>query len=203
MKTVCVSFKAHMGWTNAVAVLVDAPSPTPVYTGRVDLVATDDRDVSEPYHVAGGWHGLNRVTQPRDPAATVRNGRRRQASAAKVQLNAFGQTLEAAQLRWTRAVVLTGRGRLSDDLDRILGSHAHIHVAEGDAIRDATRIALDAMRIERIDQDEKSVLSDAIHSLKCSAADCDSLMKNARPAGAKSWRKEERLLALAAWLNRK
>ena len=56
------------------------------------------------------------------------------------------------------------------------------------------------MNIEQVDQDEKSTLADASHALNRN--DCDSLMKGLRPPGVKSWAKEERLIALAAWLNR-
>ncbi|MCZ6710899.1 MAG: hypothetical protein O7B25_11095, partial [Gammaproteobacteria bacterium] len=60
--------------------------------------------------------------------------------------------------------------------------------------------ALQAMNIEQVDQDEKRTLTEAAHAL--GHQDCDSLMKGLRPPGAKSWAKEERLIALAAWLNR-
>ncbi|MFP6814508.1 MAG: hypothetical protein VB948_12875 [Pseudomonadales bacterium] len=56
------------------------------------------------------------------------------------------------------------------------------------------------MNIEQVDQDEKSTLAKAAQALN--HEDCDSLMKGLRPPGARSWAKEERLIALAAWLNR-
>jgi hypothetical protein len=56
------------------------------------------------------------------------------------------------------------------------------------------------MNIEQVDQDEKSTLAKAAQVLN--HEDCDSLMKGLRPPGARSWAKEERLIALAAWLNR-
>ena len=77
------------------------------------------------------------------------------------------------------------------------------HVAEGEAIRSATRLALDAMGTVFVDQDEKSILSAASQQLNCNLQDCDSLMKRVKPAEAKSWRQEERLIALGAWLNRR
>ena len=105
-------------------------------------------------------------------------------------------------LDWKLAVVLTGRGWLGD-LEHTLGSHAHIHAAEGEAIRSATRLALDAMGTVFINQDEKSILSAVSQQLNCSQQDCDSMMKPLKPADAKSWRREERLIALGAWLNRR
>ena len=203
MIQVCIAFKAHLGWVNAVAVRDDTDTPTPEYAGRVELLSTGDRAIREPYHVAGGWSGLTRVARPDDPADVVRRGRAGQATSAAEHLKAFRETLLAQDLRWTRSVVLTARGRLGDDLEHILGSHAHIHVAEGEAIRDATRAGLDQLAIPYVDQDEKVVPQQAAAALHYADADeCDALMKRVRPPGARSWTKEHRLIGLAAWLNR-
>jgi len=200
MKPVCVALKAHLGWANAVAVEVGSKTPKPVHAQRVDLLDVEDREVREPYHVAGGWSGLERVPRPDDPLAVIRRGRRAQVRSAKSALVTFRSLLEQQGFLWARAVVLTGRGRLGDDLEHILGSHAHIHIAEGEAIRDAARSALKVMNIDSVNQDEKSTLVQAQSALDCE--DCDDLMKGLRPQGARSWAKEERLIALAGWLNR-
>ena len=202
MEKVCVAIKAHMGWVNAVAVLIDTESPTPLHIRRIDLIDGEDREAAEPYHVAGGWHGLEQSPRPADPAAIIRRGTHRQIEVAKKQLLAYRKNLMELGLDWKLAVVLTGRGWLGD-LEHTLGSHAHIHVAEGEAIRSATRLALDAMGTVFINQDEKSILSAVSQQLNCSQQDCDSMMKPLKPADAKSWRREERLIALGAWLNRR
>lgn len=199
METVCVAFKAHIGWVNAVAVKIDAQSPTPVRAERVDLLGTDEGEILEPYHVAGGWHGLKRVPPAQDPAAVIRRGKRRQLASAKKRLAAYRDALTAAGWEWQRAVMLTTRA-VSHDLAHTLRSHAHIHIAEGEAIRDATRAALGALKIDVADQDEKSILTTASRLL--AVPDCDGMMKNLKPSGAKSWSKEERLIALGAWLRR-
>ncbi|MDH3645084.1 MAG: hypothetical protein OES38_23485, partial [Gammaproteobacteria bacterium] len=138
---------------NAVVVEVGPKTPKPVYAQRVDLIDAEDREVREPYHVAGGWSGLERVPRPDDPVAVIRRGRRAQVRSAKSALATFRSLLEQAGFLWARGVVLTGRGRPGDDLERILASHAHIHVAEGEAIRDATRSALNALEIDSVNQD--------------------------------------------------
>ena len=200
MSSVCVAFKAHLGWVNAVAVEVNAKTPKPVHAQRVELLHDPQREVTEPYHVAGGWSGLQRVPRPRNPAEVIRRGRRQQIAAAHRQLAVFREALERDGLQWARAVVLTSRGRLGDDLEHVLASHAQIHIAEGEAIRDAIRAALETMNIERVDQDEKRILPEAAIRLDCK--DCDSFMKDLRPANARSWTKEERRIALGGWLNR-
>jgi len=198
MTAVCIAFKAHMGWVNAVAAAMTASRPKPLLAERVDLFRGQGRDVVEPYHVAGGWDGLERVPQPPHPAKVISAGRKRQVSATKKQLRAFQKSLAGQDLDWQRAVVLVGRGWLGHDLDEILGHHAHIHVYEGEAVRDATRSALDAIGIPWVEQDEKSVPALAAEALR--VGDSDGFMKPLRPEGVRSWTKEERLLGLAAWL---
>lgn len=199
MTTVCIAFKAHMGWLNSVAVIADAPTPEPVRAERVDLFLGEGREVVEPYHVAGGWHALERVPRPPNPARVIASGRKKQVAAAKRRLRAYRSSLDEAGVEWTSAVVLVGRGWLGHDLEEILAHHAHIHVYEGEAVRDATRSALDALGIPWAEQDEKSVVQLAAERL--GVKDSDDFMKPLRPAGLRNWTKEERMLGLAAWLN--
>lgn len=198
MTPVCVAFKAHMGWVNAVAVSLAAAEPEPLLAERVDLFKAQGREVVEPYHVAGGWDGLERVPQPADPAKVIAAGRKKQVTATKKRLRAFRKSLQAAGLDWQQAVVLVGRGWLGHTMDEILAHHSHIHVYEGEAVRDATRAALDAMDVPWLEQDEKSVPDLAAERLR--VRDADAFMKPLRPAGVRSWTKEERLLGLAGWL---
>lgn len=203
MKSVCVAFKAHQGWINSVAIDTASSAPAPMLAQRIELFETDDREVTEPYHVAGGWHGLEQVPRPQNPAGVIARGRKRQVAAAKKCLAAYLDTLQQIDLRWTLAVVLTGRGKLGDELEHILGSHAHIHIAEGEAVRSAMRAALDAINVDYVLQDEKSVIADASRELDLGEDQCDLYLKELKPAGARSWCKEERLIALGAWLHRR
>ena len=201
MIPVCVAFKAHLGWVNAVAVNAESETPSPVHAQRVELIDSEDIEVKEPYHVAGGWRGLERVPRPDNPAGIIQRARSQQSISARRQLESYQNLLAALDLQWSHAVVLTSRGWLGD-LEHILGSHAHIHVAEGEAIRDATRNALDALEIGYVQQDEKSIMASVGEILDLNTAECDAMMKPLKPSSAKSWRKEERLISLGAWLHR-
>ena len=97
---------------------------------------------------------------------------------------------------------LSTRGWLSEDLEHTLAAHAHVHVAEGDAIRGALRTGVAKLALDCMDQDEKSVRPAARAALGCSNDELKVRMKDARPADTRSWRQEEQLVALAAWLNR-
>ena len=198
MISVCIAFKAHLGWVNAVGVDVDAQSPTLRFARRIDLFDDDDPELASPYHVAAGWSGQTRVPPPLDPAAAVRRGLRRQAAAVAERLADLRQQLAEQRFDWARAVLLTRRGWFGD-LDHNLSSHEHVHVAEGDAIRQATSAAFATLGIDAANQDEKSVGPTMEAAF---GADWDAHWKALRPPVAKSWRKEERLIAAAAWLNR-
>ena len=200
MAAVCIAFKAHMGWINAVAVDAAKRQPLPLHAERLQLFDNADREVIEPYHVAGGWQGLERVPRPADPAAVVRRGRRGQARAAVARLTSFRESLVARDLQWQRAVVLTTRGLHGRDLEESLNSHAHIHVAEAEAVRDATRSALEELGIPQVGQDEKSIAPACAELLKLT--DCDAYMKGVRPEGSRFWSKEERIIGLGAWMHR-
>ncbi len=202
MKDVCVAFKAHMGWVNAVPVLVNGRAMAPLPARRVNLVETDAREVREPYYVAGGWHGLAQVPRPKDPQSVIDRGRKAQIASATRALKDFRAGLAAEGGGWTRAVVLTTRGIVHDTLEEVLGSHAHIHVAEGEAIRDATRQALRRLKIRCVHQDEKSVWGEAAARRKQNDTELDAFVKSLKPATGK-WAKEERVIALAAWLHRR
>lgn len=200
MEPVCLAFKAHLGWINSVAVRSHSDAPVPVLVRRITLFDAMDREATEPYHVAGGWQGLEQGTRPPDPEDVIRRGCEKQAAAAIEHLSRLKAGLEDLSLDWRRGVMLTARGRLGD-LEHVLRSHAHIHLAEGEAIRDATRAALTALEIPWVNQDEKSIPVIAAEQL-C-VTDCDALMRSVRPQGVASWRKEERLIALGAWLHRR
>lgn len=198
MKPICVAFKAHLGWVNAVGVRAEADEPSPVFAERVELLGTANREILEPYHVAGGWHGLEKGLRPDNPAEIIRRGREQQADSALDRLAMFRGTIEQ-RFRWQSAVMLTSRGRLGD-MEHMLRSHAQIHVAEGESIRDATRAALDELGIPCTNLDEKSILGEA--AIQLGVEDCDAFMKERRPKETGSWRKEERVIALGAWLGR-
>ena len=201
MKRTIVAFKAHQGWANAVVVGRSGTGIDVLCVRRVEAGDPADRETTEPYHVAAGFDGLTLVPRPPDPAAVIRRGRRKQERRVEVALEALRRSLEQSGWNWTRAVVLTGRGWLSEDLEHTLAAHAHVHVAEGEAIRDALRAGVAKLKLDCLDQDEKSVRPAAQAKLECSDDELKARMKAARPADARSWRQEEQLVALAAWLN--
>ncbi len=202
MKRTVVAFKAHQGWANAVVVGCSGTGIEVLGVRRVETGDPTDRETTEPYHVAAGFDGLTRVPRPADPAAVVRRGRRKQQRLAELGLGALRRSLEQSNWKWTRAVILTGRGKLVAELEHTLAAHSLVHVAEGEAVRAALRAGLAKLDLDWLDQDEKSVRPAVQAAMGCSEDALKARMKDARPADTRSWRQEEQLVALAAWLNR-
>ncbi len=196
---VIIGFKAHLGWLAAVAVRAGGNEPEPVQALRIDLFSDQPRETREPYHVAGGWHGLQRVARPRRPSTVIEQARIKQAALAAACLQRVRTEMGNEGWCWRKAVMLTGRGVLGD-LDDALKSHASIHIAEGEAVRKAVRVAVGEMQVACIDQDEKSTLVEAGNKLRTSPEALDSRLKQCRPPQARSWTKEHRIIAAAAWL---
>ncbi len=200
MVRACVAFKAHQGWAAATVVDCAAPSPRPLAALRVQIVDPDDREVAEPYHVAGGWHGLEQVPRPDDPEAIIERAQRTQVAGAIAALEALRDELAGHGWDWQRAVLLTRRG-VVHALEESLASHAHRHIAAGDAIRTALRRAFEALELHWVAQDEKEAPQSLAQSVGSSAAALDTALKDLKPEPAVSWSKEYRLLAMAAALH--
>ncbi len=196
-----IGFKAHLGWVAAVVIPVGSQTPGAIETRKLELFANEDREAREPYHIAGGWQGVERAPIPEDPDAVIRRGREKQLEAATKALRVLRGELGKNNMRWTGATVLTGCGHLGNDLKDTVAAHAHIHVAEGDAVRDALRGALKRMRISCTNQDEKGAISEATTRLNLPDGTLDKHLKTIRPHAVADWTKEHRNIAAAAWLS--
>ena len=193
-----IAFKAHLGWVNAVGIASTDDEPGARFVERIELFDGAPREAIEPYHLAGGWQGLTQVAAPDNPAEIVARGRKMQVEAATDVLGALRNRLDGT---FKLGVILEGRG-INVGLEHDLDSHAHIHVAEGRAVREAIRGALDQLGIDWLDYDEKSILGATAATRREDESTTDTNWKQAKPATTRKWAKEERLLAMAAWLNR-
>ncbi|MGD8417900.1 MAG: hypothetical protein PVH91_12640 [Pseudomonadales bacterium] len=196
--TVGLGFSCHLGWIAASAVLVRDRAITAVVTFRLATARDGDRLAQEPYHVAGGFDGLARVPPPSDPAGAIRKGLARQATQTRKSLAACLACLEG----WPPAAVaavLTARGRQAAALSRVLASHAQIHIAEGNAVRNSIADACRAEGLEVIELDRRGLsgmLSTRFGQDEPAALHGLAAMQ---PTNRGAWRKEEKICALAAW----
>ena len=189
-----IAFATHLGWAAVAIVRVD---PTTLHTFRLLTATPDDRLASEPYHVAGGFEGLERVPPPSDPQATLRTGLERQQQQTATNLERLLRELDGWQVHRWRAALFTARGRQGGSLAKILASHAQIHVAEGDAVRASITAACTTLDIDVQPLDRRDFESGVLTPGTVPARALESL-RTLRPGNGGPWRKEEKLCALAA-----
>ena len=195
--TTSIGISYHMGWFCCAVVEKGANDNgiEVLQTGRVETHSPGDRASEEPYHVAGGWQGLERVPVPGDPAEIVNRGLEQQ------RLMTF-QNLKEFLKRYTvidAAGILVGRGRRAENLQQAINSHTQIHMAEANAVCDAIEDALGHLNIKPIRLDRKTLFESADNTLKLSREELMGLLKSRNP-GVGPWRQEEKNCAIAAWL---
>jgi hypothetical protein len=200
MKRAAIGVSAHLGWAATSVVVPGKNGLRVLRTDRIESAEPGDREASEPFHVAGGFHGLRRVPRPADPKAVRDRGLRMQRRQTERAVRRLAKALEHDGFRLTCAGILVSRGRPADDLERAIGSHTQIHIEEGLAVRESFRLALAAIGARNRDLDQKTVWSIASDALKRSPAAVQAALREALPENAGPWRKEEKTAALAAWI---
>ena len=190
MKRASIGVSAHLGWAAIAVVACD----------RIETAPENDREVSEPYHVAGGFDGLRRVPRPADPEAVVRRGLRKQQRFTARVLGGIAKELATGGHRLAFAGILVSRGREASDFEKAIGSHTQIHIQEGLAVRASLRGALGDIGARVRDIDQKSVLSIGSEELGEKESELMAQLGAARPENEGPWRKEEKLAALAGWI---
>jgi hypothetical protein len=199
MTQAALGLRAHMGWAAAVAVTLEGAAPRLVHSSIIMTAPDGDRIAKEPYHVAAGWDGLTRVAPHPDPAAAVAQGRKTQERMASQAIAEIVAELKAQKLKVAAGAVLATRGLQMYDLADALSHHAHVHVAEGMAVRDALRFALKANKIAAREFDQKSLYAEGGKTLKLTEARLKQTLVDLKGT-AKPWTQDQKLCALAAWL---
>jgi hypothetical protein len=190
----------HMGWAAVASIAVAKGAVRVIRTDRIATGTTDDPETVEPYHIAAGIGHLEQAPPPSDGAEIVRRGLEKQQRHALASVRALAESLRDSGYTLAAAAILCGRGRNGSSLERILASHAQIHIAEGIAVRDALAAALDALRVHAVMVDRKTLLAQAAATLKLDAAAIIASLKSLRPDNGGPWRQEQKHAALAAWL---
>lgn len=193
-----LGFRAVKAGGAVVGVTIHGAGPRVVLSTFLATAGTDDGLAREPYRIAAGMMRTGGI--PADAAAAVAEGRRRQAATAATGLGGIGRQLAETGHRPLVAALLVNRaGWVTDLLEYSLAWPEHVPVAEGLAVRDALRHAIDASGLDRVELDEKSLPACASQALGLSPADLDSTLKTLGATAGQPWRKEQKLACLAAW----
>ncbi len=199
-KPVALGFRAGRGGSLVVAITMDDSEPRLVQSTFLATADEGDRLAFEPYHVAFEMAEGKGGEIPEDAVAAVAEGRQRQEVLAVQKLGEIVGRLRGEGWAAKSAALLVNRaGWMTDLLQYSLFDPSHPPVAEGLAVRDAQRSAIERCGIKRVEMDEKSMPEAAQVKLGLSPGGLEARLK-ALGAGVKPWRKEHRLAGLAAWL---
>jgi hypothetical protein len=200
MRRAAIGISAHLGWAATAIVTLGKPGLRVLRTDRLEIADPDDRQAKEPYHVAGGFEGLERVARPADPEAALKTGLQRQRRSTVRVTREVESALASSGHRVAFVGILASRGRPAATFEQAIGSHTQIHIEEGIAVRESFRLALarDGRRIEMLDQ--KSIWSTCSEEFARPEEDLLAELSALRPVNEGPWRKEEKIAALAAWL---
>ena len=184
-----------------VGVTVEGGETRVVLSSFLATGAEGDRLSIEPYKVAAELKRDPRGRASPEAAALVADGRRRQDRLAAKGLHAIVQALEDAGRTPLVAGLLVNRaGWVTDLLEYSSSWPEHVPVAEGLAVRDALRFACKECAIEVLEFDEKSLADVAATTLDTSPMPIDTRLKALGASAGRSWRKEQKLACLSAWL---
>lgn len=200
MKRAAIGISAHLGWAATATIAVSRSGVRVLRTDRLEIAKPGDRELGEPYHVAGGFEGLERVPRPKNPERSLERGLERQRGAAAKVVEELASELEDEGYRIAFAGLLVSRGRAAPTFEKAIGSHTQIHIQEGIAIRESLRLALVGCGASIATLDQKALGSEATSQLARPEAELRSELRDQRPGNGGPWRKEEQSAALAAWV---
>jgi hypothetical protein len=195
-----LGFRAMRGGAVVVAVAVADGSPRVVLSSFLPMAAEGDRLAFEPYTVAFEMDRGPDGTASVEAVAAVAEGRERQQRIAASGLAELVAGLRTEGNEPAVAALLVNRAEwITDVLAHSLSAPEHPPVAEGLAVRDAVRFALDQAGIETAEIDEKSLSERASDKMGVTQAELDSRIKALGADAGRPWRKEQKLACLAAW----
>ena len=192
-KEAAIGLRVHSGWAAVVAVCLDKGAPVVLVKQRVHLVDTFTYEFRQPYHTAEKML----LGQAREFIARMQAEARRLACRAIRELASRTQEQE---VRLTRCGLLLASGRPLPELEKILGSHALIHTADGELFREALLHASARCGLRDFTIKEKELLDRAGEALRCKP---NVLMRRVTELGrslGSPWSQDEKCASLAAWL---
>ena len=193
MKRAAVGFRVHSGWAAMVAVCLENGAPVILARQRIHLVDTFTYEFRQPYHTAEKML----LEQAREFISRMQAEARRHAQRAIQELEA--RTREQG-VKLTRCGLLLASGRPLPVLDKILASHALIHMADGELFREAIVHAGGRFGLAMSTVKEKELLDRAAQAFRIKpAALLQRVTDLGRPLGA-PWSQDEKFATLAAWL---
>jgi hypothetical protein len=193
MKQAAIGFRVHSGWSALVAVSLENDIPTVLSRERVHLVETFSYKFRQPYHTAEKMP----LEKARAFVAGVLSEAKRLATRA---LRSTEAELGRQGFQVERSALLLASGKTLPNLDRILLSHALIHTADGELVREALRHSSARCGLEVACIKERELLDRGAQTL---GTNREKLLRQITELGrtfGSPWTQDEKYAALAAWL---
>ena len=193
MKNAAIGFRVHSGWAAVVAVCVEKGAPVVLAKQRVHMVDTFTYEFRQPYHTAGKML----MEQAREFIVRMQAEARRLAHGA---IRELASRTQEQGVKLTRCGLLLASGRPLPALEKILGSHALIHTADGELFREALLHASKRSGLQEFTIKEKELLDRAGKVFRAGPSE---LMRRATELGREfgaPWSQDEKFATLAAWM---
>ena len=176
-----------------VAVCLERGVPVVLARKRAHLVETFTYEFRQPYHTAEKML----IGQAHEFIARMQGEAQRLAFR---EIQELACRAEEQGVKLTRCSLLLASGRPLPELEKILGSHALIHTADGELFRDALAQTCKRSKFKMFSVKEKELLAQASKMLRGQPA---ALMKRVTALGksvGSPWSQDEKFATLAAWL---
>jgi hypothetical protein len=188
-----LGFRAHSGWTAAVAVGGSLDSPVVLDRRRVETSDAAIHGSRQPFHAAeplGFEKAEALIRQCRESSTALAT---RAVTAMVAQLTQNGHAVVGAG-------ILFASGRPLPPLAAILRSHALIHTAEGEFFREVLVHATEHCSLPVTKIKEREIWERGTILLRRPPADLQQLIDGIGKSLGPPWRQDEKLASMAAWI---
>ena len=188
-----LGFRAHSGWTAAVAVGGSPDSPVVLDRRRIETSDAAIHGSRQPFHAAEPLSFEKAealIRQCRESSTLLAT---RAVTAMVAQLTQNGHAVVGAG-------ILFASGRPLPDLAAILRSHALIHTAEGEFFREVLVHASEHCSLPVTKIKEREIWERGTMVLRRPSADLQQLIDGLGKSLGPPWRQDEKLASMAAWI---
>lgn len=189
---VALGFRTHLGWAAMVALGGKPSDPRVIARRRLVLADPAVPESLDPYHAARGL-------DPVEAEGVVHQGSEAALAVTRHAVRAAVDELRADGCQVVASCVLMAGGRMPPTLDRILASHAMVHVAEGRLFRRAVSEASERCSLPVVGLPEREAFERAADVLRLPAGELGARIDRLGRELGPPWQKDQKLAAAAAW----
>lgn len=192
MQRAAIGFRVHSGWAAMVAVALEDGLPVVLERRKLLLVKTFSYTFRQPYHTA-------EKMPLSDAAEFVRSVEQESRELALAGINSLQKELAKLQFKMRGAALLLASGRQLPEFEKILGSHALIHTADGELFRESIRSACARAKLPLSAIKERELLATSAERLKKRPQFLMSYVASLGRSVGPPWTQDEKLATAAAW----